>query len=256
MPEENRAYWESVNSKLNNAKSLHSENDENNSAEEYNYTFDKETSYKIINDVNKAYGTRANEVLLTAVGLAAGKLADGDVGIMVESYGRTELHKPIATERTIGWFTSCYPVAINNNDNITEELVNVKEIMRRIPKNGVEYLLIYEKFHKNTDILFNFYKTSTVGEEKDITFGGTSGFPGTININCFAVDDIVTVYISVPEGKHRPQIGEELGKEIMAQVERIIEACTKTDTVTKTSSDFSDDTLTQSELDELMDLFN
>ena len=229
---------------------------ETNEAEEFSFTFDKETSYKLVNDANKAYGTRTNEVLLTAVGLAAGKMAEGNVGIVVESHGRTELHRPMAVERTVGWFTSCYPVGISNNDNITEELVNVKETMRRIPKNGVEYLLVNEKFHKNTDIIFNFYKTSLVGEEREVTFGGTSVFPGKINVNCFAIDDIVTVNISVPKCKHKANISEELGKEIIEQIEKIVNVCTATDTVTKTRSDFSDNELTQSELDELTDLFD
>ena len=255
MPEKNRAYWEEVNNKLDNAKSFCSD-EEVNEAEEYSYTFDKDISNKLVNEVNKAYGTRTNEVLLTALGLAAGKIAEGNVGIMVESHGRTELHKPIAVERTIGWFTSCYPVVVNNNENITEELINVKETMRRIPKNGVEYLLINEKFHKNTDILFNFYKTSTVEEGGEITFGGTSVFPGKINVNCFAIGGIVTVDISVPECKHRPQIGEELGRAFVTEIENIIDICTGTEEVVKTRSDFSDDTLIQSELDELMDLFN
>ena len=243
--------------KLENAKSFCS-NEEENEAEEYSYTFDKDISEKIINGANTAYGTRTNEILLTALGLAAGKLASGDVGIMVESHGRTELHKPIAVERTIGWFTSCYPVVINKNENITEELINVKETMRRIPKNGVEYLLMTEKFHKNTDILFNYYKTSLAEEKREdnrITFGGTSIFPGKINVNCFAIDGIVTVNISVPKCKHKPQIGEELGKEFQREIERIVDICTGIEETVKTRSDFSDNTLTESELNELMDLF-
>jgi hypothetical protein len=39
------------------------------------------------------------------------------------------------------------------------------------------------------------------------------------------------------------------------QIEKIIRICTATDTVVKTRSDFSDDELTESELNELMELF-
>ena len=60
----------------------------------------------------------------------------------------------------------------------------------------------------------------------------------------------------MPECKHRPQIGEELGRAFVTEIENIIDICTGTEEVVKTRSDFSDDTLIQSELDELMDLFN
>ena len=233
--------------------------EEINEAEEYSFTFDKETSEKLINEVNNTYGTRTNEVLLTALGLAAGKIADSEVGIIVEGHGRTELHKPIATERTVGWFTSCYPVVINNNRDVAEELIGTKETMRRIPKNGIEYLLLSEGFHKNTDIIFNFYKTSLADENREnqnISFGGTSVFPGKINVNCFAIDNIITVNISVPECMHKANIGEELGLEMRRQIENILDICTTTDTVVKTRSDFSDDELTESELEELQELFD
>ena len=254
---ENKKYWEEISQKLDNAKTLSLS--EKNGAEEYSITLDTNTSSKLINDVNTKYGTRTNEVLLTAVGLAAGKIAEGTVGIMVESHGRTELHRPISTERTVGWFTSCYPVVINSSNNIAEELIGTKDTMRRIPKNGVEYLLLNDGFHKNTDILFNFYKTSLAEENREdrvVAFGGTSVFPGKININCFDLDNIITINISIPKGDHKANISEELGLEIKKQIESIVAVCTEIDTVVKTVSDFSDNELTENELDELMDLFD
>ena len=259
IPEENRDYWKEINNKLDNTKSFCSDEDEN-TAEEFSFTFEKEISEKLIEQVNKTYGTRINEVLLTTLGLAACKLAEGNVGIIVESHGRTELHKPISTERTIGWFTSCYPVVVNDNMNVAEELVNVKDTMRRIPKNGVEYLLLNNGFHNNAHIKFNFYKNTVSNENREnklVEFNGSSSvFPNMINVGCSVMDNILSVFITVPICKHKKGISEELGKEFIKQVEKIVDICTATDTVTKTRSDFSDDTLTQSELDELMDLFN
>ena len=259
IPEENREYWKEINNKLDNTKSFCSDEDEN-TAEEFSFTFEKEISEKLIKQVNKTYCTRINEVLLTTLGLAACKLAEGNVGIIVESHGRTELHKPISTERTIGWFTSCYPVVVNDNINVAEELVNVKDTMRRISKNGVEYLLLNNGFHNNAHIKFNFYKNTVSNENREnklVEFNGSSSvFPNMINVGCSVMDNILSVFITVPICKHKKGISEELGKEFIKQVEKIVDICTATDTVTKTRSDFSDDTLTQSELDELMDLFN
>ena len=252
ITEENRAYWEKINNKLENAKSFcvdEAENDE----EEYSYTFNKEISEKLINQVNNAYGTKTNEVLLTALGLAAAKIANGYVGITIESHGRTELHKPIAIERTIGWFTSWFPVVVNNNENIAEELVNVKETMRSILKNGVDYLLLSRCLHKKTDLIFNFIKNSLANENKEnklISFTDNVIIPNKISVSCFTKNNILTFSISVPKCRHKPQICEELGIEFKKQIEKIVDVCT-TSKVVKTRSDFSDDELTESELNEL-----
>ena len=131
--------------------------------------------------------------------------------------------------------------------------------MRRIPKNGIEYLLLSDGFHKNSDVIFNFYKTSLAEEtrgEQNVFFGGTSVFPGKINVNCFDVDNILTVNISVPESVHKANISEELALKMKEKIDDIISICTKTDIVVKTRSDFSDEELTDSELEELQELFD
>ena len=253
IPEENRAYWSNIDKILENAVSLCSA-EEVNDAEKFAYTFDKEASDKLLIQVNNKYGTRTNEVLLTALGLAAAGLGDGYAGIMTESHGRTVLNRAIAVERTVGWFTACYPVIVNKNDNVAAELISVKEAVRRVPKIGVEYLLINERLYKNSGIIFNFYKTSLA--ESNIIFEGKSIFPGKINVNCFAIDELVTITIDVPECKHRKNIAKELGDAFVKTLERIIDECLSTDEIVKTRSDFSDETLTEDELDELMDLFN
>ncbi len=254
---ENEEYWKSINEKLSDTATL-SFNEEN-EAEEYNITLTKEGSEKIVNDINNKYGTRTNEVLLTAVGLAARRLARGIVSVAVESHGRAELNNPIAVERTIGWFTSCYPIVINNSSNAAEELIATKETMRRIPRNGVEYLLLNDGFHKNTDIIFNFFKTSLAEEKRDeqtIEFAGASVFPNKINVSCFEMDGVLTINVTVSKCNHKANICKELGLEIQKQIENLVEICTETEEVVKTRSDFSDNELTDVELDELRDLFD
>ena len=231
-----------------------------NKAESFSCVFEREVTEKLINNVCKAYGVRSNEVLLTVAGLAAGSIADGSVGLMVESHGRTEINTPVSTDRTVGWFTSCYPVVINSNDDTADELIKTKETLRKIPGNVIDYLLLNDSLSKNADIIFNFYQNSTADEQTQenlISFNTEkSVFPGKININCVIDKDILTVTVSVPECRHKKHICEELVTEIREQLEKLIDICTADDTVTKTCSDYSDDELTQSELDELKNLFD
>ncbi|MBE6804261.1 MAG: amino acid adenylation domain-containing protein, partial [Ruminococcaceae bacterium] len=226
IPEENKEYWKQINKSLDDTRSFNADTEENR-AEEYRFTFSKEISQKLISKVNKTYKTRTNEVLLTALGLAAGQISRNPVGIIVESHGRAELHKPIATEKTVGWFTTCYPVVINNNNSVTTELVNVKDAMRGIPKNGVEYLLLNNGFHNNANIKFNYYKNSISNETRDnklVEFNGSSSvFPDMINVGCSVTEDILSVLITVPECMHKKDISKELGKEFIKQIEKVIE---------------------------------
>ncbi|MBQ4630141.1 MAG: amino acid adenylation domain-containing protein, partial [Clostridia bacterium] len=139
IPEANKEYWKKINEALDHVSSFGA--NEENEVEKYSFEFDESFTDKLINAANKTYGTRTNEILLTALGQAACKIAGGDVGILVESHGRAELNKPLSVVRTVGWFTACYPVVMNNNNNAADALIHTKETMRRIPKNGIEYLL-------------------------------------------------------------------------------------------------------------------
>ena len=254
ITEETKEYWGNINKVLDNTRPLNTQA-EVNKAERYRIAFDEDKTRMLFDEANKTYSTRTNEILLVALGIAVTKLTNTDAGIMVESHGRTELHKSISIERTVGWFTSCFPVVIKNNNNIVKELINTKETMRRIPKNGIEYLLLNESFHKNTDVIFNFYQ-NTLAEEQTrneiVSFKSeTSLFKNKISVDCTVVDNVLAVHIAVLEGKHKANITEELGLEFKKQIEKLIEICTETTAVTKTLSDFTDDGLTTSELQEL-----
>ena len=255
IPEEAKDYWKKVNEKLDGVKTLVSFDESVNDAEFYSYSFDKKLTDKLINKANKTYGTRTNEIILTALGLAAGKIADGSVGIFVENHGRAELDYSLATDRTVGWFTSCYPVVIHNNSSVTEELISVKEILRKIPRNGIDYLLLSNGLHKNADILFNFYHSDNSKREILSFNSGDSAFCNKINVDCSIVDDVLTISISIPCCKHRKHIVKELGEELRKCIVQLVDICTNTGKVVKTCSDFSDYVLTKAELEELKNLY-
>ena len=66
----------------------------------------------------------------------------------------------------------------------------------------------------------------------------------------------MSINIYVPKYKHKSGISQILGAEFVAQINNIIDFCTTTNKVVKTRSDFSDDNLTEDELDELQSLFD
>ncbi len=97
---------------------------------------------KLLTKVGAAYNTEINDILLTALGMAVHQWTGAkNALIALEGHGREELIKNIDITRTIGWFTSFYPVILDMNyaPNIPQMITCTKDILRRIPNKGVGY---------------------------------------------------------------------------------------------------------------------
>ncbi|MGB8452383.1 MAG: amino acid adenylation domain-containing protein [Anaerocolumna sp.] len=124
---------------------------------------------RLIKEVNKAYNTEINDILLTALGEAIAEWTGEDrVLINLEGHGREEIDGDIDISRTVGWFTTQYPVILNMRGigSLPSRLKSVKESLRSIPRKGIGYgILKYQtilqeegslKFNLNPEISFNY----------------------------------------------------------------------------------------------------
>ena len=65
-------------------------------------------------EVNGVYHTEINDMLLSALGLAVGKVFKGRrILIDLEGHGREDILGDIDISRTVGWFTTIYPVVLD-----------------------------------------------------------------------------------------------------------------------------------------------
>ena len=89
-------------------------------------------------------GVGVNDLWLTAVCESYLALSgQGSVSVQMEGHGREDIGAGLLTDRTIGWFTSMYPAVFEDvTGNPAEDLLNVKETLRRIPNKGVGYGLV------------------------------------------------------------------------------------------------------------------
>ncbi|WP_253780864.1 non-ribosomal peptide synthetase [Goodfellowiella coeruleoviolacea] len=101
----------------------------------------------LLSSVPAAFHGRVNDVLLTALGIAVARLRQ-DAGtalvVDVEGHGREE-HLVPGTDlsRTVGWFTSLYPVRIDpGTGDVAGAVKRVKEQLRAVPDGGVGYGLL------------------------------------------------------------------------------------------------------------------
>ena len=101
---------------------------------------DAEETRVLLQEVPGAYLTRINDVLLCALGRVLGRWTGRDrVLVALEGHGREEIFDGVDLSRTVGWFTSMYPVALDGRagSGLEEALKTVKEGLRAIPGNGL-----------------------------------------------------------------------------------------------------------------------
>lgn len=113
-----------------------------------------------------ALNRRVHEVLLTAIALTLSEWTSQKVvGLDVEGHGRELISKKVDVSRTVGWFTSLYPVRLelpgDSAVNRSGAYEAVREQLAQIPSNGLSYgLLRYlggiEQLDTSHPVLFNF----------------------------------------------------------------------------------------------------
>ncbi len=94
----------------------------------------------LLRDVPSVYRTQVNDVLLAALGRAVGDwTGDERVVLDLEGHGREDIGGGLDTSRTVGWFTSMFPVAIATTRDWGETVKAVKERLRAVPRRGIGY---------------------------------------------------------------------------------------------------------------------
>ncbi|MCE3296531.1 MAG: amino acid adenylation domain protein [Crocinitomicaceae bacterium] len=90
---------------------------------------------------NEAFNTQLNDLLLTAFGEMWMKFSSGSrFAALIESHGRPDVSDEIDLTRSVGWFTSVFPVYFDfSQDDPGEHIKYTKEMLRNIPNLGVGY---------------------------------------------------------------------------------------------------------------------
>jgi iturin family lipopeptide synthetase A len=90
-----------------------------------------------------AFNAEINDILLTALLLSIEKMyGNACIQVDIESHGREEFHQGMNVGRTIGWFTSFFPIVLDKvPGNLAALIKHVKQILKSIPNNGIDYLL-------------------------------------------------------------------------------------------------------------------
>ena len=111
-------------------------------------TLDRTTTASLLKQVNQAYNTKPQEILLTALALTLNNHWQlPEITIELEGHGREadllKNEKTLDLSSSIGWFTSRFPQKFKALGNdIENNIITYKEQLRHIPNKGIGFGLL------------------------------------------------------------------------------------------------------------------
>ncbi|MEM1169666.1 MAG: amino acid adenylation domain-containing protein [Cyanobacteria bacterium P01_H01_bin.35] len=234
----------------------------------------------LLGQVNKAYNTQINDILLSALVMSLAEwTGNSTVLINLEGHGREELFSDVDLSRTVGWFTSLFPVLLQlPKDNQTASIIkSIKEQLRAIPNRGIGFgILRYlsletavtEQLQKipTPEIVFNYLgqfdqvQSATDWKPAPESTGANRSSEQIrdhlLNINSLVVEGELQISYSYSNNVHNQATVEHLAQSYLQAIRVIIEHCQSDDAFGYTPSDFPLTQLNQLELDKLLAVIN
>ncbi|MFG0679727.1 amino acid adenylation domain-containing protein, partial [Pseudomonas sp. xss_4] len=95
---------------------------------------------QLLQQAPAAYRTQVNDLLLTALTRVICRwTGQASALIQLEGHGREALFDEVDLTRTVGWFTSAFPVRLDDAAEVTDAIKRVKQQLRAIPDKGIGY---------------------------------------------------------------------------------------------------------------------
>ncbi len=115
------------------------------SARVVSVTLDPELTTALLQEVPAVYQTQINDILLTALGQSFAQWTEClRILFDLEGHGREALFEDVDLARTVGWFTSIFPVSLDLAylEHPGEAIKTVKEQLRAIPERGIGHSIL------------------------------------------------------------------------------------------------------------------
>jgi len=233
---------------------------------------DEASTTKLLTQCYKAYRTETNDILIAALGFALSEVFSMDkITITLEGHGRENIGGDEDITRTVGWFTSMYPVTLDmkfKGDTI-REVIEIKESLHRIPNKGIGYgilrYLAKKPFHLNPEIAFNylgdFGSGATTDEGHEFfsfspEYHGHSTSPNMqrsciLEFNAMVVTGKLGINIAYSNKQYQAATIEKLADVFLKRLMELIDKLSAEENVTLTPVDFAYQGLSMDDLDKL-----
>ena len=237
---------------------------------------DAEDTEALLREVPPAYRTRIDDALLFALARAfAAWTGEAALRVELEGHGREELFAGVDLSRTVGWFTTQYPVRIDAAGEVRDAIRRVKEQLRAVPGRGIGYgalrhLHPSDEVRRALDVIaepqvhFEYlgqidsgasaaesrFRLSGDAEGPQVAPGGERAH--LISIAAGVVDGCLRASFSYGAALHDHETIERLAASFAAELRALIAHCREADAGGCTPSDFPLASLTQEALDALL----
>jgi amino acid adenylation domain-containing protein/non-ribosomal peptide synthase protein (TIGR01720 family) len=122
--------------------------------------WDAARTHQWLTESHAAYRTQPEELLIAAL---AATLAEAesraDIVVDLERHGRDAPFEGLDVSRTVGWFTTLYPLRVKSSGAPGERVREAKEALRAVPGNGLGHGLLRQRGAlppSRGDVLFNY----------------------------------------------------------------------------------------------------
>lgn len=256
-------YWNGVVDNVSNFLP-HAGSPENKSAaiKEVTVKLDEYTTKTLLTSANKTFNTSTNDLLLAALGMSIHQFfGEEDPVIMVEGHGRDFSEGSLDVTRTIGWFTTVYPIVLPTTDHhdIANVIKHTKENLRNIPRKGVGYGVLKYLTDRNKEgialdaepeIIFNYlgqfdgdfdheegfsYDSQNTGSNCDPA--ARMEFP--LDISAFVFDGCITFAFDFDINTFPIELIREFSAKVKQVLEELVEYCERMEDSYVTPSDLT-----------------
>ncbi|GAA6169342.1 amino acid adenylation domain-containing protein [Sessilibacter corallicola] len=268
--------------------------------QEFRSQLSKEATDLLLYKAPSAYKTRINDLLLSALWLTIAKQChtnqddsnsalSNNVYLELEGHGREILEQELDTSRTVGWFTSRFPVLLSGpqsqsndehgNEFVGELIKTVKEQLRKIPAQGMSFgVLNYlskslsqnelsENKGSNTSFptpVISFNYLGQLSLESDALFEPLVNLPAMterhpdsvvnhgIDINVSVVDGVLQSHWRIAQTLVPQFEVNHLADDFTEALNAVVEHCLQPENKAYTPSDFELTHVSQTQLDTLV----
>ncbi|HEY2738967.1 MAG TPA: condensation domain-containing protein, partial [Thermoanaerobaculia bacterium] len=230
----------------------------------------------LLQEAPPVYRTQVNDLLLAALARTFAAFSGASaLRIDLEGHGREEIFPGVDLSRTVGWFTTLFPVRLELPPGAgpRESIRTVKESLRAVPGRGLGYGLLRYLADPETagqlaalpvpEISFNYLGRfdAAVGEGGLFSFAeetvrGSEGetVPGDhlISIDALVLDDRLRVNWTYETGRYSAETAERMAQGFLAELDALTAHCLSPEAGGFTPSDFPLAHLDQETLDRLI----
>ncbi|MBD2360530.1 amino acid adenylation domain-containing protein [Anabaena minutissima FACHB-250] len=277
-----REYWLRESQKRITSLPVDFDNGDNivESANKVSITLSRSETQALLHDIPSAYRTQINEVLLTALAQTfANWTEENSLLIDLEGHGRETLFTDVDLSRTVGWFTSVFPVYLrwDKNIDLIGILKTVKEQLRLVPNQGIGYgLLLYlgreeiiQKFSKlpQAEVSFNYLGQFNLLSDQSQLLAPASEPIGLVQspqakryylleIDCLVINNHLKIDWTYSKNSHRQTTVENLAQGFVKALKSLISRSQSPDITSYTPSDFASAKIGQKDFNKLLAKLN